>query len=143
MQWFCCQFPLINKLGPRCGGAVFANEEIIEKGISFHKKCFTCCQCTRPLNDKLQVFIGFDKEVYCKVCYPKIMHTPLPMDPKDKSKVKGLNNDPDACPRCFGKVYANEMMQSKGRCFHKDCFTCHDCEHILNVSTGKTILNPL
>ena len=82
MQWFCCQFPLINNLGPRCGGAVFANEEIIEKGISFHKKCFTCCQCTRPLNDKLQVFIGFDKEVYCKVCYPKIMHTPLPMDPK-------------------------------------------------------------
>ena len=64
-------------------------------------------------------------------------------DFKDKSKVKGLNNDPDACPRCCGKVYANEMMQSKGRCFHKDCFTCYDCEHILNVSTGRTILNTL
>ena len=74
---------------PRCGGAVFQAEEIIEKGISFHKKCFTCCQCTRPLNDKLQVFIGFDNEVYCKVCYPSITHTPLPLDPSDKSKVKG------------------------------------------------------
>jgi hypothetical protein len=69
---------------PRCGGAVFQNEEIIEKGISFHKKCFTCCQCNRPLTDKLQVFNGFDQEIYCKVCYPKIIHTPLPMDPKDK-----------------------------------------------------------
>ena len=90
MQWFCCQFPFINNLDPRCGGAVYANEEIIEKGISFHKKCFTCYQCTRPLNDKLQVFIGFDKEVYCKVCYPKIMHTPLPMDPKGQIISKGF-----------------------------------------------------
>ena len=122
---------------PRCGGAVFQNEEIIEKGISYHKKCFTCHQCNRPLTDKLQVFNGFDQEIYCKVCYPKIMHTPLPMDPKDKIKVKALNNDPDACPRCSGKVYANEIVPSKGRNFHKDCFTCYDCKHILNVSTGN------
>ena len=58
---------------PRCGGAVFQNEEIIEKGISYHKKCFTCHQCNRPLTDKLQVFNGFDQEIYCKVCYPKIV----------------------------------------------------------------------
>ena len=75
---------------PRCGGAVYQAEEIIEKGISFHKKCFTCCKCTRPLNDKLQVYIGFDKEVYCKVCYPSITHTPI--DPKDRTKVKGTKN---------------------------------------------------
>jgi hypothetical protein len=65
------------------------------------------------------------------------------MDPKDKSKVKGLNNDADACPRCCGKVYANEMMQSKGKCFHKDCFTCYDCEHILNVSTAYELSNEI
>ena len=71
---------------PRCGGAVYQAEEIIEKGISFHKKCFTCKNCSRPLNDKLQVFHGFDQELYCKVCYPSITHTPLPMDPRSRMK---------------------------------------------------------
>ena len=105
----------------------------MEKGVSFHKKCFTCRTCTRPLSDKLQVFIGFDNEVYCKVCYPKITHTPLPMDPNDKSKLK--SNDPDACPRCSGKVFEAEKISSKGKFYHKECFTCQNCDKILTNSS--------
>ena len=121
---------------PRCGGAVFQAEEVIEKGISFHKRCFTCKTCQKPLNDKLQVFVGFDQEIYCKICYPAITHTPLPMDPNIRNKVKAMENDPEACPRCLGKVYAAERILSKDKCFHKECFTCQSCNGILAVNTA-------
>ena len=34
---------------PRCGGGVFANEEIVSKGKSYHKKCATCKLCETKL----------------------------------------------------------------------------------------------
>jgi len=34
---------------PRCGGGVFANEEISSKGRSYHKKCATCKLCENAL----------------------------------------------------------------------------------------------
>ena len=40
---------------PRCGGAVFEAEKVVEKGLAYHKKCFTCSKCNRPQDDKLQV----------------------------------------------------------------------------------------
>ena len=43
---------------PRCGGSVFKAEEVIEKGRTYHKKCFTCVKCNRPQDDKLQVWIN-------------------------------------------------------------------------------------
>ena len=141
---------------PRCGGAVYQAEEIIEKGISFHKKCFTCKNCSRPLNDKLQVFHGFDQELYCKVCYPSITHTPLPMDPRsrmkseekvalggknfylDPSSIKALkaeDNDENACVKCRNKVFENEKVSARSGLFHKSCLTCFECGKILDVST--------
>ncbi len=42
---------------PRCGGAVFQAEGVVEKGLAYHKKCFTCVKCNRPQDDKLQVRI--------------------------------------------------------------------------------------
>ena len=145
---------------PRCGGAVYQAEEIVEKGISFHKKCFTCKKCTRPLNDKLQVFNGFDHEIYCKVCYPSITHTPLPMDPRSRMKseddhrntaqsggknfyldptsikaLKAEDNDENACVKCRNKVFENEKVSARSGLFHKSCLTCFDCCKILDVST--------
>ena len=40
---------------PRCGGAVFEAEKVMEKGKAYHKRCFTCVTCNRPQEDKLQV----------------------------------------------------------------------------------------
>ena len=34
---------------PRCGGIVFANEEICSKGRRYHRKCATCKDCEAPL----------------------------------------------------------------------------------------------
>ena len=78
-------------------------EEIVEKGHSYHKKCFTCINCNRPQLDKLQVYVGFDHQIYCKTCYPKIWHTPLPLE--SRSKIKAEPGDESGCPRCNGKVF--------------------------------------
>ena len=47
----CCK----HEACPRCGGAVFEAEKVVEKGLAYHKKCFTCSKCNRPQDDKLQV----------------------------------------------------------------------------------------
>ena len=90
---------------PRCGGAVFQAEAVSEKGLTYHKRCFTCVNCNRPQNDKLQVFVGFDKQLYCKTCYPKIWHTPLPIEASNRSKIKAEPGDESGCPKCGGKVF--------------------------------------
>lgn len=38
---------------PRCGGAVFAAEQQLAKGSVWHKKCFNCAECHRPLDSTL------------------------------------------------------------------------------------------
>ena len=81
----------------------FQAEEIVEKGHSYHKRCFTCINCNRPQLDKLQVYVGFDHQIYCKTCYPKIWHTPLPLE--SRSKIKAEPGDDSGCPRCHGKVF--------------------------------------
>ena len=115
---------------PRCNGKVFTAEQIVEKGRNFHMSCFTCKSCAKPLTDKLQVHIGFDEEIYCKNCYPKIQHTGLTVDP---SIIKGEASE--SCPRCEGKVFENEKMRTKKHLFHKQCFNCRQCSHPLNYNT--------
>ena len=121
------------KCCPRCNGAVFQAEEVIEKGISYHKRCFTCVNCNRPQTDKLQVFVGFDTQLYCKTCYPKIWHTPLPLD-SSRDKIKAEPGDETGCPRCGGKVFEAEKMASKTGWYHKLCFTCKICNRLMDYS---------
>ena len=74
---------------PRCGGIVFHAERMLSKenvstinisilsililmfGFqSFHKKCFTCFDCKRPL-DSTTVCDAPNGEIFCKLCYGK------------------------------------------------------------------------
>ena len=81
---------------PRCGGIVFHAERMLSKNNvrkknskkfqkknhkkshypfffvfqSFHKKCFTCFDCKRPL-DSTTVNDGPNNEIFCKACYGK------------------------------------------------------------------------
>ena len=76
---------------PRCGGAVFHAEEIIESGRCYHRQCFNCKSCKRNLGqDRLNAMIGFDKEVYCSTCGPK---AELAVDQTDTTKIKGDSNE--------------------------------------------------
>lgn len=56
---------------PRCGGAVFAAEQQLAKGTMWHKKCFNCAECHRPL-DSMLACDGPDKEIHCRACYGKL-----------------------------------------------------------------------
>lgn len=56
---------------PRCGGVVFAAEQMLAKGSVWHKKCFNCSECHRPL-DSVLACDGPDKEIHCKPCYGKL-----------------------------------------------------------------------
>ena len=55
---------------PRCGGAVFAAEQMLAKGTMWHKKCFNCSECHRPL-DSVLACDGPDKEIHCRACYAR------------------------------------------------------------------------
>lgn len=55
---------------PRCGGVVFAAEQQLAKGTVWHKKCFSCSQCHRPL-DSVLACDGPNREIFCRACYGK------------------------------------------------------------------------
>lgn len=55
---------------PRCGGVVFAAEEVLARGRPWHRKCFKCKDCTKTL-DSIIACDGPDRDVYCKTCYGK------------------------------------------------------------------------
>nr|XP_027213508.1 muscle LIM protein Mlp84B-like isoform X3 [Penaeus vannamei] len=135
---------------PRCGGKVFAAEEMLAKGKSYHRTCFNCKNCRKPL-DSVVHCDGPDKEVYCKVCYGKKFGPKgygfghgggtLQCDP-DASPIVRPHGNPDAiipahegetpCPRCGGRVFMAELMMAKGRPFHKKCFKCRQCKRPLD-----------
>lgn len=73
------------------------------------------------------MFVGFDHQIYCRVCYPKITHTPLPVDPDSNLKIKADLGDADGCPRCGGKVFEAEKMMVGHGVYHKKCFSCRVC----------------
>ncbi|XP_054261366.1 muscle LIM protein Mlp84B isoform X2 [Macrosteles quadrilineatus] len=131
---------------PRCGGAVFAAEQQLAKGTMWHKKCFNCCDCHRPL-DSMLACDGPDKEIYCKACYGKKWgpkgfgygHTPtlvangetttLHTDQKFGGK---FAPEGKGCSRCKYPVYAAEQMISKEKIWHKRCFNCAECHRSLD-----------
>ncbi|XP_075234397.1 muscle LIM protein Mlp84B-like isoform X2 [Lycorma delicatula] len=133
---------------PRCGGKVFAAEQQLAKGTMWHKICFNCRQCHRPL-DSMLACDGPDKEIYCRACYGKNFgpkgfgygHAPTLVSTSGESTVQYPEGRPltgtkaakgKGCPRCGYEVYAAEQMISKSRIWHKRCFSCADCHRSLD-----------
>ncbi|XP_070504932.1 muscle LIM protein Mlp84B-like [Chironomus tepperi] len=130
---------------PRCGGAVFAAEQMLAKGTMWHKKCFNCSECHRPL-DSVLACDGPDREIHCKACYAKLFgpkgfgygHTPVLSTNGESTlnfagKIGGVRpTDGSGCPRCGFVVYEAEKMISKKNSWHKRCFNCSDCHKSLD-----------
>ena len=55
---------------PRCKGKVFHAEKMLSKNHCFHKTCFHCKECQRPL-DSMTCCDSQDGEIFCKLCYGK------------------------------------------------------------------------
>ncbi|XP_026465870.1 muscle LIM protein Mlp84B-like isoform X1 [Ctenocephalides felis] len=132
---------------PRCGGMVFAAEQQLAKGTMWHKKCFNCAECHRPL-DSMLACDGPDKEIHCKPCYGKLFgpkgfgygHTPTLVSTNGESTISFPDGRPyggqkgvkGGCPRCGYAVYAAEQMNSKNGIWHRRCFSCVDCKRSLD-----------
>lgn len=131
---------------PRCGGAVFAAEQQLAKGTMWHKKCFSCSDCHRPL-DSMLACDGPNKEIFCRACYGKTYgpkgfgygHTPT-LSTNGETTVRhdgsafggAKKTDGTGCPRCGYSVYEAERMISKTSSWHKRCFNCADCHRSLD-----------
>ncbi|KYB28123.1 Muscle LIM protein Mlp84B-like Protein [Tribolium castaneum] len=133
---------------PRCGGMVFAAEQQLAKGTMWHKKCFNCAECHRPL-DSVLACDGPDREIHCRACYSKLFgpkgfgfgHTPtlvcadgapaaIHNDIRPNSGPKAAPGQ--GCRRCGYAVYAAEQMISKNGIWHKRCFCCVECKRSLD-----------
>jgi len=137
---------------PRCGGEVFHAEQMFSKEKKYHKKCFSCKACSRPL-DSMLACDGPDNDIYCKGCYSKKfgahgygfgggaaflqtadMETAINDRPTLAINTASIRGDggKDTCPRCEGEVFHAERMLSKEHVFHKKCFTCLECNRPLD-----------
>ncbi|CAG7785974.1 unnamed protein product [Allacma fusca] len=132
---------------PRCGGAVFAAEQMLARGSVWHKRCYSCGDCRRPL-DSILACDGPDRNIYCKACYGKKFaikgfgygHSPTlvtvgestaPLiDVKPGGQLKG--NEENSCGRCGFAVFEAEKMLCKAKVWHKRCFNCADCRRSLD-----------
>jgi len=119
---------------PRCGGKVFEAEKMTGKFGYYHKKCFKCLKCKRPL-DYQMLCEGPDNEVYCKNCYAyEHGHKAKPnLHDTDVALLQGEEGEPDVCPRCSGKVFEAEKQIAKPGSYHRKCFTCAECRHQMDA----------
>merc|ERR1719244_1954224 len=124
---------------PRCGGKVFEAEKMIAGKMTFHKKCFTCEECSRALDSSL-LTTGPDQRIYCHNCYvrrfgPTVQqfNEELARRLVEAGQVK--STDPKhACPRCSSTVYPKEELYSNGRSYHKRCAKCATCARQLDFN---------
>nr|XP_049697023.1 muscle LIM protein Mlp84B isoform X4 [Helicoverpa armigera] len=50
---------------PRCGGYVYAAEQMLARGRGYHRRCFKCLNCNRTL-DSMMHCDGPDGDIYCR-----------------------------------------------------------------------------
>ena len=118
---------------------MFPAEKMVSLNSHYHKKCFSCRDCNRPL-DQFIACDSPDGEVVCKGCYcKKYSCTAYTMSGGDMLKflntttIMAEEGDNAACPRCNGKVFHNERVITKGKSYHKKCALCKTCEK--NIGT--------
>jgi len=78
------------------------------KGQQFHENCFLCSSCTTPIGSKS--FIPKDSKIYCVPCYEQNFAT--------------------KCTLCT-KVISQGGVTYKNQPFHRECFTCTNCNQSL------------
>uniref|UniRef100_A0A0K2UFF9 LIM zinc-binding domain-containing protein n=1 Tax=Lepeophtheirus salmonis TaxID=72036 RepID=A0A0K2UFF9_LEPSM len=115
---------------PRCGGIVYEAEKVTVKDDVYHKHCFNCKRCTRAI-DSLISCVAPDGDIYCKVCYKVVTRPDRPQIITDTGMIPA-DEDKVGCPRCNGKVFEAEKMNTKRGLYHKRCFNCIKCKNQLD-----------
>lgn len=119
---------------------------MFSKGKTYHKKCFNCNSCKKPL-DSMLCCDAPNGEIYCKACYAKTfgakgygfgggagflqcgdLGSAAYDRPNLESNVAAIQGGPgnkDTCPRCTGIVFHAERMLSKNNVSLFLCLLIH------------------
>ncbi|XP_071809650.1 cysteine and glycine-rich protein 1-like [Asterias amurensis] len=143
-----------------CGKSVYFAEEVVAAGSKWHKACFKCSDCSKPLDST--TVKDHDGKLYCASCHGKqfgpkgygygggagVLSTGGAIGSKPASEssyvpaghravVAGASKygSADKCPRCSKAVYAAEKMIGAGLTWHKTCFNCKTCNKKLDSTT--------
>ncbi len=78
---------------------------------------------------------GLFIQVYCRHCYAKKFGHRQKSDYKgwmDVRAIQGNEGDRSTCPRCTGKVFEAERMVTRVGSYHRNCFSCVECNKKLD-----------
>ena len=120
---------------------------MVSMNNSYHKRCFSCRDCGRPLDPFLACDTP-DMEIVCRGCYDKSYSvTSEWSNMSGGDALKLLNTTTilaaegeEKCPRCQGKVFHSERIVTNGKSYHKKCATCATCEKSIgtkDICNGK------
>ena len=105
---------------PLCLSQVFEAEKMTGKLGVYHRQCFKCSKCRRPLD--YASLAEAENEIFCKNCYAmEHGHKAKPnLHEADVTLLQGEEGEQDVCPRCQGRVFeAEKMIAKSGRCKHR------------------------
>ena len=120
-----------------CLNKVFLVDKIVVSSGVYHKYCLSCYSCSTAVN-QLSMITGPDSKLFCKSCYSNLYGVRGRSGSVGKSSnnvTLADENDPNRCPRCGGKVYEAERVNTSNGPYHKECFTCYGCERNINQKT--------
>eukprot|EP01088_Endostelium_zonatum_P003201 TRINITY_DN1440_c0_g1_i1.p1 TRINITY_DN1440_c0_g1~~TRINITY_DN1440_c0_g1_i1.p1 ORF type:complete len:703 (-),score=100.35 TRINITY_DN1440_c0_g1_i1:38-2146(-) len=103
--------------GARCGGCsslISEGEFIKALDQNFHKQCFRCIGCSRPINYETKFWVkdvGGRKAPCCGECQMR---------------------DSTKCATCGRAILEGQITKALGKTFHSVCFCCSRCSSILS-----------
>ena len=76
-----------------------------------------------------------DGNVYCGACYRTLDvrdRNLTALSLVDTTRIQGIGEKSEACPRCRGKVFEAEKKVARSGVYHVRCFSCRDCQRPLD-----------
>mmetsp|Transcript_124963 Transcript_124963/g.400324 ORF Transcript_124963/g.400324 Transcript_124963/m.400324 type:complete len:413 (-) Transcript_124963:410-1648(-) len=89
----------------KCGWTVQGRVLRGDGGKTFHPECFACSRCRKEI-DGSYMHTDDGTGYLCTACQPR-------------------------CGACGGSVSGRKFIHADGTAFHKECFRCCDCSHVI------------
>ena len=118
---------------------------MVAKKRVYHRRCFTCEDCRRPLDYSTLSEGPVNDSIYCKNCYNKLFGPRVRAFNEEQARqylesalgnILTTESMQKACHHCKTPVYPNEELYSGGHYYHKgQCFKCSMCARQLDFNS--------
>ncbi|VDL62124.1 unnamed protein product [Hymenolepis diminuta] len=145
-----------------CDKAVYAAEERRFGDVAYHRQCFKCSMCSKPVDSTTGA--QHQRTLYCKTCHGRefgikgygfgqgagVLNTEKAQGPggaeggasgaSKQGQQRTVSPSSGGCPRCGQRVYdAEKAIGCPGDLkFHKRCFRCQTCGKSLDSTNLAT-----